>query len=141
MQAPDVLMMSGCAELPFVVTTEKLLPTLEVCGAPTNVIVCDPFSITRVNCCVAESGAELLAVTVTTLFPTVPNAGVPEMAPLPSPLSTKRRPAGRPRADSIGVGVPDASTVKEPCAPIANMAWLGLANASDDDVAMLAAAA
>jgi hypothetical protein len=67
---------------------------------------------------------------VTTVLNEPAAAGVPARVAVPSPLSVKVRPAGSvPVRLNEGFGVPVASTVKEPGAPLWKVAMVGLVNA------------
>ena len=61
-----------------------------------------------------------MAVIVNAYVPAV--VGVPEIVPVPSPLSVYVTPAGRPVADDAHVGDPVVVTVKVPARPVVKVA-------------------
>ena len=55
-------------------------------------------------------------------------SGVPEMVAVPSPLSVKLTPGGRPDSPQLGAGYPPALTVKLNAEPSVAVALLPLVN-------------
>jgi hypothetical protein len=71
----------------------------------------------------------LAAVTVSEYVPAA-TAFVPDSVPVPSPLSAKLAPAGRPVAVSFGAGEPLVATVKEKGVPAVSVAVAALVKAN-----------
>jgi len=100
-------------------------PTVKV--VPAGLVIPGDWRTERVKVWVALEPTPFMAVIVTVYSPPESAAGVPEIVPVPSPLSVSVTPGGRPVADNAHVGSPVDLTVKVvPACPTVKVAWSAL---------------